>query len=199
MVVVVVVVEITVALGAMCFTTIQFTKIVSMFGKALSILALLSTSSLSSALGDADNDLSLLSANRRLLHGDEPAWYHRIEEEDTTGLLKKCSRKTVAPADQSRCGPRKKICYFGTQDCDGVGAHPETACYCDGANPGTRTWMCDDESCPAFPDKEKTRCPPNGEEIDHNNDSTCPVDPPGGGVCTAAQEGVTCSYGINKW
>lgn len=144
----------------------------------------------------------------------EPLWYSRMETKDDTGLLKRCKRRTrngTPPKHGNPCARRPKICYFGTQDCDGLGAHPEKMCVCDGRD-GTMTWRCEEEvACPPFPDPEKTGCPaPAGEKIDHGNADVCPDDDLGfvnlsslftseyvGGDC--GEPGTTCKYGITSW
>lgn len=143
----------------------------------------------------------------------EPLWYSRMETEDDTGLLKRCKRRTrndIPPKHGNPCARRPKICYFGTQDCDGVGAHPEKMCVCDGRH-GTMMWRCEEEiACPPFPDPSKTGCPAPGEEFDHSNADACPDEDLGivnlssligaefvGGSC--GEPGTTCKYGITSW
>eukprot|EP00545_Synedropsis_sp_CCMP1620_P005513 CAMPEP_0119016150 /NCGR_PEP_ID=MMETSP1176-20130426/11842_1 /TAXON_ID=265551 /ORGANISM="Synedropsis recta cf, Strain CCMP1620" /LENGTH=243 /DNA_ID=CAMNT_0006969483 /DNA_START=29 /DNA_END=760 /DNA_ORIENTATION=+ len=75
----------------------------------------------------------------------EPDWWERISSEDTTGRLKRCWKKTAAgvlPADGVQCARTPKICYFGTQECGELSAHPTTKCSCD------TKWDCEPEACP---------------------------------------------------
>lgn len=72
-----------------------------------------------------------------------PPWWTRISNEDTTGQLRRCFKRTVPPVDGSRCSRNPKLCYFDTQQCAGVGPHPVTKCTCDG-----NIWNCAPESCP---------------------------------------------------
>lgn len=123
---------------------------------------------------------------------DEPLWYSRIEAEDTTGILKRCEKRKATPVNGSTCGRRPKLCYFDTLDCDGVGAHPATKCFCDGKK-GTRTWKCETESCPVYPDPTKTGCGPVV------NDPSCPVSAPGAGTCSGADNTEECNYGQSTW
>lgn len=131
-----------------------------------------------------------------------PLWYDRLEEEDDSGLLKRCfKRQGVPPQQGRRCARRPKLCYFGTQDCDGVGAHPETRCFCDG-HAGSRTWNCTIETCPVL-DSTNTGCPEPGQPIDHGNSDSCPDNSPISGgetdSCTSANDGVSCTYGQESW
>eukprot|EP00545_Synedropsis_sp_CCMP1620_P012301 CAMPEP_0119012356 /NCGR_PEP_ID=MMETSP1176-20130426/6482_1 /TAXON_ID=265551 /ORGANISM="Synedropsis recta cf, Strain CCMP1620" /LENGTH=164 /DNA_ID=CAMNT_0006965293 /DNA_START=120 /DNA_END=614 /DNA_ORIENTATION=+ len=75
-----------------------------------------------------------------------PDWYDRMQQEDETGMLKKCSKRTrqgKLPEIGQKCAKKPKMCYFGTQDCLGVGAHPGNKCFCDG-----NTWNCEFTTCP---------------------------------------------------
>lgn len=96
----------------------------------------------------------------------ELPWWDRIEREDTTGLLRMCSKRAgTPPAQNQHCSPRPKLCFFGNQMCSGVGPHPETKCFCDGSS-GKRTWICEQEACPpttppAPPTSATTPAPPS--------------------------------------
>ena len=84
--------------------------------------------------------------------------------------------------------------FYGTQDCDGVGAHPQTECSCN----TDQIWQCEAVPCPPFP-PASSGCPVGDGDIDHGNDPTiCPDDPPIGIElsCTAS---ISCSYGTEKW
>ena len=90
--------------------------------------------------------LSLVNGNNA-----EPLWWDRISTEFDGGYLETCVSESEAPVDGTRCpNILPETCFFGTQDCDGVGAHPETKCFCDGET-GSQEWKCEEETCPAFP------------------------------------------------
>lgn len=175
-----------------------------MFAKTLFAIALLTVSAFASAeaINNKYNDDEIyLRGGRELFNYETPLWYARMENEDTTGLLRKCMRRQTAPTNGEHCGNDEKLCYFETQDCDGVGAHPLKRCYCDGVT-GSRQWQCEDEQCPIFPDPARTGCAPEGELIDHGNDPLCPTDSPlgaGTSTCNAAQDTLQCKYGMESW
>lgn len=140
----------------------------------------------------------------------EPLWYARIEAEDETGLLMRCIEEELngPPKHGDLCTSAPAVCYFGTQDCDGVGAHPEIMCVCDGGG----MWQCDEEkmACPPFPDPARTGCAAPGEKIDHGNAAVCPEEDQGifnlsyllteeyaAGTC--GEPGTTCYYGSESW
>lgn len=136
----------------------------------------------------------------------EPLWYPRMEAEDETGLLHRCMRRTrkdSPPKDGDPCARRPKMCYFGTQDCDGVGAHPEIMCVCDGRD-GTMKWLCEESvSCP--PARE-TGCPAPCQEGDPRNSVFCPDEEPAFGEnCPIELQGFDipsapqCLYQLNSW
>lgn len=167
-----------------------------MLGKTLFTLLLLSNTAAASEDDNYNDDAEDVFHERKLL-GVERAWYKRMKDEDTTGLVKRCMKRSVAPGNGTRCSRFEKVCFFGTLDCDGVGGHPKTMCQCDGA-----AWTCVDEACPKFPDPERTGCPEKGEVIDHDNDLRCPIDSPleqFQGTCTTEQDGASCSYGQESW
>ena len=80
---------------------------------------------------------------------DTPEWFGRIKDSysDPGTQLKKCSKLTVAPTHGAKCGRKRKTCFFGTQQCSGVGAHPVTKCSCIGEINKKGEWACDDEVC----------------------------------------------------
>lgn len=165
-----------------------------MFVKCFFIVAslLLISGSAAAELSDYRNDDELLSMSHRELQTiTEPAWFNRVAAEDTTGVLKRCSKRTVPPVNGSICSRKPKLCYFDTQDCYGVGAHPATKCFCDGKE-GSQTWNCETEVCPVFPDPTKTGCGPVV------NDPTCPATG-ASGTCSAIDNPVTCYYGQSEW
>lgn len=146
----------------------------------------------------------------------EPLWYSRIEAEDETGLLSRCLEwhNSRPPKHGALCTSEPAVCYFGTQDCDGVGAHPEIMCVCDGQQQdGTMgRWQCDEErmACPLFPDPTRTGCAAPGEEIDHGNAAVCLEEDQGNfnlgnlqgcefveGTC--GEPGTICYYGSVSW
>jgi hypothetical protein len=60
----------------------------------------------------------------------EPLWWSRLWAiQDTTSNLAeplhRCQKRTSPPPVGSSCR-FDKTCYFGTQDCNGYGAHPQT-------------------------------------------------------------------------
>ena len=120
-----------------------------------------------------------------------PLWWDRITKEfdkvDDAVFLQTCS---TAPSDGQGCTSEKlKVDFFGTQDCDGVGAHPQTQCSCDIGI--TKTWQCVDVSCPPFP-PPSSDCP--------IKESSCPDDQPSFGDDTCAiDSSVSCSYGSESW
>lgn len=138
-----------------------------------------------------DDDELEMQNGRDLATYIEPLWFERIAEEDTSGLLKRCFKKSVPPMNGSRCSRKAKVCYFDTQDCDGVGAHPVTKCSCDG-KAGTQKWDCEPEVCPIYPDPAKTNCGPIV------NDPTCPDIPPSG-TCAVTDNPEQCRYGQDSW
>ena len=142
------------------------------------------------AFGDTYDEIMF-----RNLQDGEPLWWDRISTEFDGINLQKCTKKSEAPDNGSRCS-RAKTCFFGTQDCDGIGAHPETKCFCDGKD-GSRTWQCKVETCPAY-SHSSTSCPADGGDIDHGNDSSCPIEVQYGGTCSV-QNDVECIYGTEKW
>lgn len=148
--------------------------------------------------------LPLVDANSYV----EPLWYTRMEAEDDTGLLQRCrkrTRKLSPPQSGAPCARRPKLCYFGLQDCDGVGAHPELSCVCDGKD-GTQTWQCEPSTCPVYPDPARTRCPADGSQIiDHGNDPACPLEMPAARTdCPFtppkdSNDYLVCEYGFSNW
>lgn len=177
----------------------------TMFGKLLVSVALLTASS-SILAGDpnsisTNDDAIYLRGGRDMSSYETPLWYARVENDDTTGLLRKCMRRQDPPTTGDHCGHDEKICFFETQDCDGVGAHPMQRCYCDGLH-GSQQWQCEEEQCPIYPDPAKTGCAPEGEEIDHGNDSSCPSESPlgaGESYCSEEQDTLQCHYGVESW
>lgn len=142
---------------------------------------------------DYDDDEFTMQSERDLKRYVEPLWFQRIAEEDESGLLKRCFKKDVPPNNGDRCARRAKVCYFDTQDCDGMGAHPVTKCYCDGRN-GSQTWSCEPEACPGvYPDPTRTGCAPIV------NDPSCPLGSPTTNACSSVDFPVTCNYQMESW
>ena len=112
-------------------------------------LAFLGTAALAD-FADLTDDLADDDAlmNRRLVR-DTPEWFERIKDSfsEPGTQLKKCGRRRVAPNDGRGCGRKRKTCFFGTQQCSGVGAHPVTKCSCIGEINEKGEWACDDEVC----------------------------------------------------
>lgn len=131
----------------------------------------------------------------------EPRWYSRLELEDETGLLKRCRKRTrsdAPPKDGDRCARTPKMCYFGTQDCDGVGAHPEVKCVCSGGRDGTMKWQCEEEvSCPAYPGPTSQGCPPMGGLV-NGESSSCPDTIPDGDHELCEGIGSSCTYAFGQ-
>jgi hypothetical protein len=131
----------------------------------------------------------------------ESLWWSRIVSEFEGIRLATCEKKTNPPTSGSKCSKKPKTCFFGTQDCDGYGAHPQTLCHCDGAV-GSQTWNCTEEKCPLFP-PPSSGCTADGQTDLSNNDPLCPISSPlsGGasGTCVAGLFGKRCSYGSEKW
>jgi hypothetical protein len=126
----------------------------------------------------------------------EPLWWNRISTESDSVNLETCASESEAPINGTSCPNIPETCFFGTQDCDGVGAHPETKCVCDD-EAGSQEWKCEEETCPAFP-PPSSGCPVGGGDIDHENDPSCPMEIPGvPSLCI--QPGLKCSYGTEKW
>ena len=127
-----------------------------------------------------------------------PLWWDRITKEfdevDDGVFLQTCS---TGPSDGQECTSEKlKVDFFGTQDCDGVGAHPQTQCSCDIGI--AQTWQCVDVSCPPFP-PPSSGCPVGGGDTVIMNDPTCPDDFPSFDDTCPDDSSVSCSYGPNKW
>jgi len=133
-----------------------------------------------------------------------PLWWSRIASTFDGVNLARCEQKIDPPANGAKCPKVPKTCFFGTQDCDGYGAHPKVMCFCDGSA-GSRTWKCSEEKCPVFP-PPSSGCTADGL-VDHSsNDSLCPELGPisGGGAspsssCVTSLVGKGCSYGSEKW
>lgn len=172
-----------------------------MFAKTLFAIALLTTASAEEANSN-DDQIYLRGGDRReLFEYEAPLWYARMEDEDTTGTLRRCMRRENTPANGEHCGASEKLCFFETQDCDGVGAHPLKRCHCDGED-GNQQWSCTDEQCPIYPDPARTGCAPEDEEVDHGNDPLCPNDSPlgaGTSTCSSDQDKLQCHYGTESW
>ena len=131
----------------------------------------------------------------------EPTWFKRISATFDGVNLQKCSKKSKAPKNNANCSKKPKTCYFGNQDCLGVGPHPETKCVCS-----AKTWKCETETCPAFtqPDLPPNGCTADGVADLSSNDPLCPVNGPldGGDSsagCVPALYGKSCAYGSEKW
>ena len=130
----------------------------------------------------------------------EPRWWSRISSTFKGVNLKKCEKKSNPPTNGSKCSKDSKTCFFGTQDCDGYGAHPQTMCYCDGKS-GSQTWNCTVEKCPVFP-PPSSGCTADGKADLSGNDPLCPISSPlsdGATTCVAGLFGKRCSYGSEKW
>ena len=141
------------------------------------------------AFDDANDEVMF-----RNLRRGEPLWWDRISTEFDGINLQKCNKQSEAPDNGSRCSKKPTTCFFGTQDCDGIGAHPRTKCFCDG-----NQWQCKVETCPASSHSSMhTSCPAGGGDIDHGNDSSCPIEVPYSGTCSV-QNDIECIYGTEKW
>ena len=130
----------------------------------------------------------------------EPLWWPRISSTLKGVNLARCEKKTKPPTNGSKCSKDPKTCYFGTQDCDGYGAHPQTMCICDGKS-GSQTWKCTEEKCPVFP-PPSSGCTADGQVDLSGNDPLCPISSPvsdGTTTCVAGLFGKRCSYGSEKW
>lgn len=130
----------------------------------------------------------------------EPLWRPRISSMFKGVNLKRCEKKTSPPKNGSKCSKESKTCFFGTQDCDGYGAHPQTMCYCDGKS-GSQTWNCTVEKCPVFP-PPSSGCTADGKADLSGNDPLCPISSPlsdGAATCVQGLFGKQCSYGSEKW
>lgn len=133
----------------------------------------------------------------------EPPWFKRISATFDGVNLQKCSKKPKAPQNNDPCSKKPKTCFFGNQDCPGVGPHPETKCVCT-----SKTWKCEAETCPVVKANDAPQLP-NGCTADgvadlSSNDPLCPVkgpldggDPSAG--CVPALYGKNCAYGSEKW
>ena len=142
---------------------------------------------------------------RHLQGPPEPPWFPRISASFVGGNLQRCSKRSEAPKNGSKCSPTAKTCFFGNQDCPGVGPHPVTKCVCS-----SQKWMCQAEPCPpptspptSSPDDSANRCTAAGEADLSSNDPLCPLTPPlqasPTGWCVPALYGKTCFYGTEKW
>ena len=125
----------------------------------------------------------------------EPLWWDRISTEFDSVNLETCASESEAPVNGASCLNMPETCFFGTQDCDGVGAHPETKCVCDDED-GSQEWKCEEETCPAFP-PPFAGCPVGGGGIDHENDPLCPEFHSYTTLC--AQIDLVCHYGTEEW
>lgn len=77
----------------------------------------------------------------------EPPWWSVINAEFTGVNLKRCFKREFPPTVGDLCATSAKTCFFGNQDCPGVGPYPQTKCFCDGnGSPGN--WSCTSEPCP---------------------------------------------------
>ena len=126
---------------------------------ALTLAVLGVASSNAAALDDvhADNEEVIdLDGDEESVGSDGPlllrrrelaaSWWKRIKESSPEKDLKECAKRKGTPKTGDKCGRDTKTCFFGTQDCPSVGAHPTTKCKCNGKS---RTWTCVDEACPA--------------------------------------------------
>jgi hypothetical protein len=134
---------------------------------------------------------------------NEPLWWSRISSGFNGVNLARCEQKSDPPVTGSKCPKVPKTCFFGTQDCDGYGAHPTSRCFCDGSA-GSRSWKCIEEKCPVFP-PPSSGCTADGRANHSSSDPLCPDLGPlsvGGGSpgsCVTRLFDKQCSYGSEKW
>ncbi|KAI2489654.1 hypothetical protein MHU86_24926 [Fragilaria crotonensis] len=143
----------------------------------------------------------LLALSFAVVQGEpEPPWFQRISATFDGVNLQKCSRRPKAPENNTRCSKIPKTCFFGNQDCPGVGPHPVTKCACS-----SRIWKCEAETCPVVKanDALPNGCTADGVADLSSNDPLCPVagpldggDPSSG--CVPALYGKSCAYGSEK-
>ena len=129
----------------------------------------------------------------------EPPWFQRISASFVGVNLQKCIKRSKAPANGTKCSRKAKTCYFGNQDCAGVGPHPLTKCVCS-----SQTWKCEAETCPSVitPDVSANGCTADGKADLSSNDPLCPSTGPLEGNqfgCVPALYGKTCMFGTEKW
>jgi hypothetical protein len=150
----------------------------------------------------------------------EPLWWPRFwalqGNVDLAEPLQRCRKRTSPPPVGTPCR-FAKACYFGIQDCNGYGAHPETRCVCSAF---TDTWLCIKEECPVYP-PPSTGCivaplssSMDNSDIENTNTvvdkvrmPTIPNCPSIGpldkyalnGTCVPSLYGKSCGYGYQKW
>lgn len=90
-------------------------------------------------LGRTCKDGSCIRAN------GEPLWWNLIQQKFTGVGLQRCKGfGNVPPANGTKCSKKPKTCFFGDQECQGIGPFPRRRCKCRGG-----TWKCDkDLVCP---------------------------------------------------
>ena len=108
-------------------------------------------------LDDDDRGQEPLPRHHRALAA---SWWERIKKTYPNEDLKPCARRQRAPTTGDKCAKKAKTCFFETQECPSVGAHPMTKCTCDGKRPNNGKWTCVPEPCPV--DTPQT----GGEESD---------------------------------
>ena len=96
--------------------------------------------------GEQENDNNG-DSKRRLPTIKPPAWWKRIRSSYQGKDLRLCKR-TTAPPTGSPCGRERRTCFFGTQTCSSVGAHPTKKCRCNGLANKAGTWNCTKYACP---------------------------------------------------
>jgi hypothetical protein len=94
----------------------------------------------------------------RLLSNDTPVWWPKIKNYYDGKDLQLCRSKT-APKSGSKCGYKKKTCFFETRKCPKVGAYPKKKCVCNGKKDKKGKWSCEQAKCPTTTNKTPSPTP----------------------------------------
>ena len=128
-----------------------------------------------------------------------PLWWDRITTEIDDAVFHDAVFLQTCFAAQDNDAPctsdKLKVDFHGTQDCDGVGAHPQIKCSCgDSTDTTDQTWHCEAVPCPPV----STGCPAGGGDLVIDNDPSCPANvESASGDCS--DDSVSCRYAPAKW